>query len=96
MTPISESAQQSNGTSKTVGDSPQKAAFNLTDFVTREQRRTDRLVRAAYGVGHTKEWFRAAPRSEQEGYVQVWIDEALDAAAERRARTAANQSTGAN
>ena len=57
--------------------------FNLTDFVTREQRRTERLVRAAFGVGHTKEWFRTAPRSVQEEHVRVWVDEALAFASER-------------
>ncbi|MDL2336275.1 MAG: hypothetical protein QFE16_00390 [Pseudomonadota bacterium] len=63
-----------------------KQLFNLTDFVAREQRRTDRLVRAAYGVGQTKEWFRAAPRSEQIAKVSEWVDQCLDFAEERRAK----------
>ena len=61
-------------------------AFDLGAFVGREQRRMERLTRAAYGVGATHAWFRALPRSEQVQKVQEWVEEALEAAAERRAR----------
>lgn len=86
MTPKNEHSQQSSRAFKAVGNSHHEAAFNINDFAAREQRRVARLVRAAYGVGHAKEWFRTAPRSTQEEYVQLWVDEALDFAAERRAR----------
>lgn len=45
----------------------QPEGFNLCDFAAREQRRTQRLVRGAYGVGHAHAWFVALPRAEQEG-----------------------------
>ncbi|MGM9428020.1 hypothetical protein [Hydrogenophaga sp. MI9] len=64
-------------------DSQQPNGFNLADFAAREQRRTQRLVRAAYGVGHTHPWFVALSRADQEKKVREWVDEALDARAER-------------
>lgn len=62
--------------------------FNLTEFVARAQRRTGRLVRAAYGVGGTHAWFRAAPREHQVEKVREWVEEALQFAAERRCAVA--------
>ena len=43
----------------------QSGPFVLTDFAAREHRRTERLVRAAYGVGHTLPWFVAMNRPAQ-------------------------------
>lgn len=59
-------------------DPQQPAGFNLRDFTAREQRRTQRLVRAAYGVGHTHPWFIALPRAEQESKVREWVENALE------------------
>lgn len=56
-----------------------KTPFDLSTFAAQEQRRIERLVRAAYGVGGTHAWFRALPRNEQEVKVQEWVDEALHA-----------------
>ncbi|MEN9416388.1 MAG: hypothetical protein RI988_8 [Pseudomonadota bacterium] len=58
-------------------------------FAQREARRMDRLVKAAYGVGATHAWFRKLDRASQEAKVREWVEEALEAAEERRARSAA-------
>lgn len=52
--------------------------FDLDDFAAREQRRLARLVRAAYGVGHTQPAFVAMARAEQEARVQEWVEDALE------------------
>jgi hypothetical protein len=54
----------------------QSERFDLGAFTAREQRRTGRLLRAAYGVGHTHPWFVALPRAEQEKKVAEWVDSA--------------------
>jgi hypothetical protein len=59
-------------------DPKQPTGFNLGDFAGREQRRTQRLVRAAYGVGHTPPWFVAMPRHKQEAKVMEWVDNCLE------------------
>lgn len=59
-------------------DTQQPKGFNLGDFAVREQRRTQRLVRVAYGVGHTHPWFVALPRAEQEKKVMEWVENALE------------------
>jgi hypothetical protein len=61
----------------------QRARFDLGAFASREQRRMARLVRAAYGVGHTHTWFLALPRADQEAAVREWAEEALTARAVR-------------
>ena len=60
------------------------ARFDFAEFVAREQRRTLRLIRAAYGVGGTHAWFRAAPRALQVETVREWVEVALHNAAMRR------------
>jgi len=45
---------------------------------SREQRRVELLIRAAYGVGHTQRRFMAMPRPEQEAQVRAWVGEALE------------------
>lgn len=60
-----------------------RAPFDLGAFAGREQRRMARLVRAAYGVGHTHSWFIALPRADQEATVREWAEEALTARAVR-------------
>jgi hypothetical protein len=57
--------------------------FDMNGFSTREQRRTERLARAAYGVGHTHEWFVMLSREKQEATVQEWVEAALKARAIR-------------
>ena len=57
--------------------------FNLADFAKGEQRRIDRLIRAAYGVGHTKPEFLKMTRAQQELMVLAWVDEALESRAIR-------------
>jgi hypothetical protein len=59
--------------------------FDIQEFTHREQRRVERLTRAAYGVGATHAWFRAAPRAVQVEKVREWVEEALNHAAERHA-----------
>ena len=54
------------------------AGFDLGDFAAREQRRVERLVRAAYGVGHTQPEFLNMTRPAQEKMVRLWVDEALE------------------
>ena len=61
----------------------QSGPFVLTDFAAREHRRTERLVRAAYGVGHTLPCFVAMNRPAQEAKVQQWVNDALDSRAMR-------------
>lgn len=56
----------------------QSEHFDLGPFASREQRRAERLVRAAYGVGHTHPWFVALPRTEQEKKVAEWVENALE------------------
>ena len=58
-------------------------------YVFAMARRMDRLVKAAYGVGATHAWFRKLDRASQEAKVREWVEEALEAAEERRARSAA-------
>ena len=73
---------------KTVNSSQRPGAqytgpFNLAAFTRREQRRTNRLVRAAYAVGHTHEWFIKLPGAEQGSKVSEWVEGALKARAIR-------------
>jgi hypothetical protein len=63
-------------------------------FVQREARRMDRLVGAAYGVGATHSWFRKLDRAGQEAKVREWVEEALEAADGRRARSAGTAAQG--
>ena len=60
------------------------AGFDMAQFLAREERRAARMVRAAWGVGGTHAWFRAAPRVEQVAKVREWLDEAQQRADERR------------
>ena len=62
--------------------------FRIEQLIAKEQRRMERLVRAAYGVGATHRWFRILPRDAQIAKVQEWVEEALEAAEDRRARSA--------
>lgn len=55
-------------------------------MLAKEQRDIERLVRAAWGVGVTHSWFRGLNRKAQETKVQEWVEEAREAAQERRAR----------
>ena len=57
---------------------PEKSGFDLSAFAARERRRVDRLVRAAYGVGHTQPQFLKMTRAVQEKTVREWVDEALE------------------
>ena len=53
-------------------------AVSVASMVNREQRRVERLMRAAYGVGHTQRRFMALPRCEQEAQVRARVGEALE------------------
>lgn len=81
--------QNSQNNTHNSQQQPASAGFNLASFAEHAQRRTDRLVRAAYGVGGTHAWFRALPRAAQVAKVSEWVEEALMAAAARRAGLAA-------
>lgn len=64
--------------------SPQYSGpFDLNCFAAREQRRTERLVLAAYAVGHTHEWFVKLSKGKREAKVREWVDDALKARAVR-------------
>ena len=88
---ISPAAAESNPTNRVsvAGNSRQQSAttagFDVAQFLAREQRRTARMVRAAWGVGGTHAWFRSAPRVEQVAKVREWLEEAQQRADERRA-----------
>lgn len=60
------------------------SAFNLHQFARREQRRADRLIRAAFGVGHTHTWFCVLTHAAQAAKVREWVEEAQQQAVERR------------
>ena len=62
--------------------------FNLEQFTEQSKRDTERLIRAAWGVGATHGWFRKSTRAAQVAKVQEWVEAALSDAAERRALTA--------
>jgi hypothetical protein len=64
----------------------QQRDFQCEQFAERECRRTSRLVRAAYSVGATHAWFRAAPRGKQVEKVREWVAECLAHSAERLAQ----------
>ncbi len=63
-------------------DSP----FNLRQFARREQRNADRLIRAAFGVGHSHEWFCLLTQAAQAEKVREWVEEAQQQATRRRQR----------
>lgn len=70
------------------------AAHDLSErtihqFADREQRRADRLLRAAWSVGGAQARFRALTRAEQVEKVRVWVEAAQQHAADRRAGIAA-------
>lgn len=58
-------------------------SFALATFAAREQRRAQRLIRAAYGVGHTHPWFVKLSRAQQEWKVREWVEASLNARAAR-------------
>ena len=62
----------------------QPNSFDMGNFLARQQRDIDRLTMAAWSTGRNRADFRAAPREEQAEKVRLWVQEALDAAAERR------------
>jgi hypothetical protein len=47
----------------------QSESFDLGAFTAREQRRTERLVRSAYEVGHTHSCFLVLPRAIRLGQI---------------------------
>ena len=70
-----------------TGNSRQQSAtvgFDVAQFLARQERCAARMVRAAWGVGGTHAWFRAAPRGEQVAKVREWIEDAQQRADERR------------
>jgi len=67
-------------------NSSDNSQFNLQQFVDRQKRDAERLSMAAWGVGANHHWFRILPREQQVNKVHEWVDEALEQAAERRAK----------
>ena len=65
----------------------QSNSFNPSSFAVRQQRDIERLLRGAWGVGGTHEWFRQMQRPQQQGKVREWVHACLMHATERRAPT---------
>ncbi len=64
----------------------EKFPLSAGALLAKEQRNVNRLIRAAYGVGATHRWFRKLPREAQESKVREWVNECIEARAERLAR----------